>query len=357
MSDPAPLAGSIATHADRTMHLRFELEADSRGLHHQAYRNWPAAPDQHATDIGNPLLVSATYPDYSDAVWQHENGIAYICVDHGSMSVRAAAKSPFDALTVIDAVRKLLPPYESEDPAVVPVTFWTSSPMGANQLRRDVDAASWEAIAENYPSTAGLDELMDPRFRPGLGGQLLLWHGHPGTGKTTALRALAHEWRDWCDVHYIVDPDTFFGSRADYMMHVMTAPDEGKVGGEPRWRLLVLEDCGELLQPDAKREVGQALARLLNACDGLIGRGLRILVLVTTNEEAGNLHEAVSRPGRCAARVEFKAFRPIEANDWLEGHGGEREAWPAGAATLADLYGRLQGFRERTTERKVGFAA
>jgi hypothetical protein len=34
-----------------------------------------------------------------------------------------------------------------------------------------------------------------------------------GTGKTFGLRALAWEWREWCDFHYIVDPDTFFGTR------------------------------------------------------------------------------------------------------------------------------------------------
>jgi hypothetical protein len=30
-------------------------------------------------------------------------------------------------------------------------------------------------------------------------------------------------------------------------------------------------------------EVGQGLARLLNVCDGMVGQGLRILILLTTN--------------------------------------------------------------------------
>src|ERR1041384_3646648 len=62
-------------------------------------------------------------------------------------------------------------------------------------------------------------------FRPAHGGQLILWHGLAGTGKTFGLRALAWEWRDWCDLHYIVDPDSFFGDHADYLMSVLMQPE------------------------------------------------------------------------------------------------------------------------------------
>ena len=52
----------------------------------------------------------------------------------------------------------------------------------------------------------------------------MLWHGEAGTGKTFALRALAWQWRHWCDLHYIVDPDSFFGEHADYLMSVLLQP-------------------------------------------------------------------------------------------------------------------------------------
>ena len=61
-------------------------------------------------------------------------------------------------------------------------------------------------------------------FHPAHGGKLILWHGEAGTGKTFALRALAWEWRDWCEFNYIVDPDSFFGEHADYLMSVLTQP-------------------------------------------------------------------------------------------------------------------------------------
>ena len=57
---------------------------------------------------------------------------------------------------------------------------------------------------------------------------------------------------------------------------------------ERGWRLLVLEDTGELLTPDAKTVIGQGLSRFLNVVDGLIGQGLRVLVLVTTTRRSAS---------------------------------------------------------------------
>lgn len=124
---------------------------------------------------------------------------------------------------------------------------------------------------------------------------------------------------------------------------------------EPPWRVIVLEDCGEMLAVDARREVGQALSRMLNACDGLIGRGLRFLVLVTTNEPVSKLHPAVARPGRCAANIEFGGFSADQAEEWLDAHGHLNSH--AGACQLADLYAITEGFADPRQHAGIGFAA
>jgi hypothetical protein len=51
--------------------------------------------------------------------------------------------------------------------------------------------------------------------------------------------------------------------------------------------LVVAEDCDEYLRSDAKVRADTSLGRLLNFCDGILGHGLEVLVLLTTNEDVG----------------------------------------------------------------------
>ncbi len=174
---------------------------------------------------------------------------------------------------------------------------------------------------------------------------MILWQGPPGTGKTYALRALAHEWAAWAEFNYITDPDSFFVNDPSYMVNVLLHDsyeqlaqiDDGvevvSSEREGKWRVLILEDTGELLASTAKDSYGQGLSRLLNVVDGLVGQGLRVLVLVTTNDELGELHPAVKRPGRCACSIEFEPLPPEEASAWT---GSEEDA----PATIAELYAR-----------------
>src|SRR5205807_6983877 len=128
------------------------------------------------------------------------------------------------------------------------------------------------------------------------------------------------------------------GGMPSYLMQVLDGLAEEVEDDDERWRLLVLEDTGELLSPDAKDRTGQGLSRLLNVADGLLGQGLRVLVLVTTNEPVGSLHPAVSRSGRCLSNVEFPAFSGQEADAWLESRGASGDST---SRTLASLFARL----------------
>ena len=254
------------------------------------------------------------------------------------------------------------PATEVTESREIPVRFWSCGTHGANSVSRTIAVPGFEEIRDNYPRAVRerLGRLLGRDFRPAEGGQLILWHGPPGTGKTYALRALGWEWRSWCELYYVIDPEVFFGQRADYMLDVVLDEDtfDFDVGHkrkrERKWRLLVLEDTGELLAADAKERTGQGLSRLLNLVDGIVGQGLRVLVLVTTNEPVRRLHPAVARPGRCAARLQFTPFSDTEATTWL----AERGIASAGVtgATLAELFARAQG-HEVEREKPLGFGS
>jgi hydroxymethylglutaryl-CoA lyase len=82
---------------------------------------------------------------------------------------------------------------------------------------------------------------------------------------------------------------------------------------------------------------GQALAKLLNLCDGLLGQGQKLLFLITTNEEVQNLHPAIVRHGRCLSNLEFPEFSDSEAREWLESHG-HTSSTSSKKRTLSDLF-------------------
>lgn len=267
----------------------------------------------------------------------------------GSVCATVAARTHEDVLDLVAALREYLPQAQAVD-QTVPIQFWALGPNGPLQFSRSISVPTWEEIRDNYAAAtqARLEHLMND-FTASKGGQLILWHGEPGTGKTFALRALSWAWRDWCDVHYISDPEVFFGEQAAYMLQILTAGAESD-----RWRILLLEDSGELLSADAKERTGQGLSRLLNVVDGLIGQGLRILVLITTNDEMRKLHPAVSRPGRCAATVDFEKLSAAEAEAWAEAHGAI-VVDTSRPHTVAELYGQAEGYLQAPESVPVGF--
>ena len=280
--------------------------------------------------------------------------------------IMGVAKSRSKLDKVMKAIQKALPAMKSEDPNVVPVNFWSQAPSGVVCRTRRIFVPSWDDVNINYAGKTreGLETLMGlwPPIEDN--GRLLLWHGVPGTGKSYGIRSLAQAWQKWCEIHYIVDPEKFFGD-ADYMLQViLQSADTGDASlvpatesgaadpkaaytGHP-WSLLIMEDSDEFLTSDAKDRSGQSMSRLLNLTSGFIGQGLNVLVLITTNEPLEHIHNALQREGRCMANVQFGKLDATEAQEWAASNGVEAID-AAGENTIADLYAMTRQQRQLRT--------
>lgn len=212
----------------------------------------------------------------------------------------------------------------------VPIRFWQWTGQSPSNFTRELSCPSWDEIQRNYPGEVRveLDNLISlgpDDFTEDVG-RLVILHGQPGTGKTTFIRSLMRNWKHWADVSYITDPDQLFG-KAYYMTQSLLYHGD-------KFHMIVAEDSDEFLRPEAKDRMGQALARMLNFTDGLIGQGTRSIVVLTTNVHIDKLHPALIRPGRCRANIKFDDFSRREAAHWLEHEvSGARQNY-----TLAELF-------------------
>jgi hypothetical protein len=353
---------------DNLVNEVFTSESVTQALTHLHTEQWNVDSDTaeimigRLEDEGVDIIGSSNESGHS-ASFYLDNVLVKVRSWAGNIYASYASKTRLEWEDAHSKLQDLFPSLNPEVDHKIAVNFWSCGTNGASNNRRQIVVPNWLDVNDNYPPevAAGVEQMLDPTFKPGDGGKLILWHGDPGGGKTYAIRALGWEWRKWCSMHYITDPETFFGD-ASYMLQVMLgyddpydlAEEDGKDEKRERWKLIVIEDAGELLSPDARERTGQSLSRLLNVTEGLIGQGMQVMILITTNEPLRNVHPAVGRDGRCAIDITFEALEGDEVKDWLDRHQVDVE--PPKKATLAELYALKKGNPQKR-KAKVGFSA
>jgi energy-coupling factor transporter ATP-binding protein EcfA2 len=258
-------------------------------------------PEQHIVlrstgQQNTQLLLNGS--NYAAVIQQYAHHPAHVTVR--ARTVELAEKAAAE-------IRSWFPPPDPPATAVS-VDFWQSGRQMFT-TSRSIEASAWDEVGHHYPGEVGeqLDELMNLELNDP-DGRVILWHGPPGTGKTSAIRSLARAWRGQSRFQIVLDPEPVFSQSAKLMQVILDDQDSDS----DNWRVLVIEDADDIVRADNAR-TSQSLSRLLNVGDGIVGQGLKVMVLLTTNEPPARLHPALTRPGRCLANSAFRKFSAAEA--------------------------------------------
>jgi hypothetical protein len=175
---------------------------------------------------------------------------------------------------------------------------------------------------------------------------LYLFHGIPGTGKSTYIRYLIRS----IYKRVIFMPPGLAGN--------LDSPSLVKFLVENQQTVFVIEDAEELL---VSRELNKnsSISMLLNLTDGLLGETLGIQIIATFNTDLLNIDKALLRKGRLLALYDFKALSTNKSKTLLEKRGilNQQVYHPM---TLAEIYNQEEdAFEFKTTRQRasIGFLA
>ena len=122
---------------------------------------------------------------------------------------------------------------------------------------------------------------------------IMLFHGDPGTGKSTYIRYLVHNLKK----EVVFMPPSIAAN--------LDSPSFTRLLIDSANAVFIIEDAEELL---VSRERGKnaSISMLLNITDGLLGQSLGIQIIATFNTHLNNIDKALLRKGRLNSLYEFK---------------------------------------------------
>lgn len=171
---------------------------------------------------------------------------------------------------------------------------------------------------------------------------LYLFHGTPGTGKTTYIRHLIHKMRKKV---IFLPPGMLPATEGPAMSKFLIGNSD---------TVFIMEDAEEMLvSRDQAHNSG--MSTLLNLTDGLMGQALGIQFIATFNTDRNRIDKALLRNGRLRMMYEFKPLAAAKSRSLLATLG-HADVIVESDMTLADIfhYGENNGAAsmQRTT---VGF--
>lgn len=171
---------------------------------------------------------------------------------------------------------------------------------------------------------------------------LYLFHGTPGTGKSTYIKHLILQLNK-----KVIFLSPKIAANLDNMSFTEFLIDNPNI-------VLVIEDAEDLIVSRDSNQNSQ-LSFLLNLTDGLIADSLGIQIIATFNTDLKNIDKALLRKGRLTAIYEFEALQFTKANKLLN-HLNINNFETMKPMTLADIFNyKENNFNLKKEKIKIGF--
>lgn len=169
---------------------------------------------------------------------------------------------------------------------------------------------------------------------------LMLFHGNPGTGKTSFIKNLI---RHNEGVKFIYMPNQMFSQ--------LEAPSFINFFANHQDSIIVIEDAEALLTE--RKEGNTSISTLLNLTDGMLGEALRIKVICTFNCDISQIDSALKRKGRLKFSYDFKELSLDKTNKLFKkvGHKHTSEE----PMVLTDIINFDDEQYEKEDKPKIGF--
>lgn len=174
---------------------------------------------------------------------------------------------------------------------------------------------------------------------------LFIFHGPPGTGKTSYIKYLAHK----CNRNFVFVPNS--------MIESLIQPSIISILAENPNLVLVLEDAEKVVASREQQENFFA-STLLNLTDGIVGTACDLAVIVTFNSSVDEIDPALLRKGRLKYKYEFNKLS-IEDSQTLinKFHKEYVVKEPMSLADIFNLEDEIGQVKKKKEYKSIGFGA
>jgi len=171
---------------------------------------------------------------------------------------------------------------------------------------------------------------------------IILFHGDPGTGKTSYIKYLTK---------LVGDKEILFIPPS--MAESLSEPSIIPFLMEHKDSILIIEDAEKVIADREMNGSSAGVSNILNLTDGILGDCLNIQIVATFNMKREKIDSALLRKGRLIAEHKFAPLSVENANRLLKKLGSEKTVDKP--TSLADIYNIDEDVFKVDNKQQIGF--